>query len=340
MVTVEKRKLPVSYKLSVVIATYNRGPSLLALLDNFSIQTMPADQFEVAVVDDGSLVPISDILGERQSPYKLTFLRQQNAGAATSRHLGIQNTIAPIIVIVDDDMTVGPDFLAQHLDAHQPGVDVVMGRISQAPDFSAKPLHNRFQQHQLNRRTAKLASAYEIQGGNLYTGNVSFRRELYEKVGGFDCTLRQNEDRELGLRFQKAGAKIVFSSDAVSINRSDHIDFDAWLETSRRYGVLDWKISMTHDTLQNADPLHFLSLVNPVSRPILAIALLIPALAKPMAKTVMRVAERVDRFNMEQAALAGATLAYGIQYYKGVRDEAGSFRAIWKQWTKKSTAET
>ena len=45
-------------KVSVVVATYNRQGSLRRLLQQLSEQTLPASDFEVCVVDDGSAVPI------------------------------------------------------------------------------------------------------------------------------------------------------------------------------------------------------------------------------------------------------------------------------------------
>ena len=319
-------------EISVVIATYNRGALIKRALENLEKQTLSSDSFEVIVIDDGSATPAEESIGKQARPFSFTLVRQENGGAAKARHNGITRCSAPIVVIVDDDMEIDERFLEEHLKAHQGGADVVLGRIIQASDFSTMPLHNRFQQHQFNRAFEKRKPGDTVHGAGLYTGNVSFKRNLYDKVGGFDLSLKQNEDRELGIRFEKAGAKFVFAPDAITANGSDHTDFDRWLEESRRYGVLDMQICRKHADVASADPMHFLFKVSPFSVPILSTVLLVPSLAPALSRSVMKISNIVDELDMERLALAGTTLAYGIQYYRGVRDEAGSTLGILKSW--------
>ncbi|MBN2530560.1 MAG: glycosyltransferase family 2 protein [Deltaproteobacteria bacterium] len=317
-------------EISVVIATYNRGALLKRALENLEKQTLPFESFEVIVVDDGSATPAEEVVGGHPRPYRFSLVRQNNGGAAKARHNGISRCSGSIIVIVDDDMEITERFLEQHLKAHSRGADVVLGRIVQSSDFSTMPLHNRFQQHQFNRAFEKRKPGDTISGAGLYTGNVSFKRELYDRVGGFDLNLKQNEDRELGIRFEKAGAKFAFASEAVTANGSDHTDFNRWMEESRRYGVLDMQISKKHQDVASADPIHFLFRVNPLSVPVLSTVMLVPSLAPVLSRTVMKVSSIVDELHLERLALAGTTLAYGIQYYRGVRDEAGSTKEVLK----------
>jgi hypothetical protein len=56
-------------------------------------------------------------------------------------------------------------------------------------------------------------------------------------------------------------------------------------------------------------------------------AVAFPRLAFLAARTVMGVALLVDRLGNERHAIAGTTLAYGIEYFRGVRQEAGSLGA-------------
>lgn len=321
-------------KISVVVATYNRAGLLNRLLKDLAAQSLSPDLFEVVVVDDGSRTPVQKQIDGQDWPYKLTLIRQQNSGAAIARHNGIVQSCGEFVVIVDDDMALGTDFLEKHLAAYSQTTppDVVLGRIVQSEKLSDMPLHSRLQQHHLQQMFDKWEPGCNISGASLYTGNVSFRRTLYDKVGGFNLTLRQAEDRELGVRFEEAGAMIVIAPEAVTLNGSDHIDREAWMETSRRYGVLDWRIANDHKGVIGVDPFHFLFLVNPVSRPILTTVLAFPHIASPLSRLVLKVSDTVDRFHLDQAALAGTTLAYGIQYFRGVRDEAGSAKKLWGRW--------
>ena len=66
-------------KVSVVLGTYNRPDSLLYLLSCLARQSLPASQFEVIVVDDGSKVPARERVNVRDYPFSLTILDQANA---------------------------------------------------------------------------------------------------------------------------------------------------------------------------------------------------------------------------------------------------------------------
>ncbi len=327
MVEKQRATAVTEYEISVVAATYNRGSSFRILLDQLCDQTVRADSFEVIVVDDGSKTPASEALEDFSPTYEFTLIRQKNMGAAVARHNGIEKSRGKIVVVVDDDMQLKPDFLEQHKQVHDHGAEVALGRMIEPAEFDNMPLFSKFHQHQLDLYARRMTSGVEVRGTFLCTGNVSFRRDLYFQVGGFDPSLKQAEDRELGMRFEKAGANMAFAPKAVTINRSDHTSLDAWLESSFNYGIWDRRIAYKHQDLLNADPWRFISLVNPISRPVLLAVAAVPAMAPRLSRTVMAVSGLLDQMHVERLALAGATLAYGIQYFAGVRRESGSLSA-------------
>jgi glycosyltransferase involved in cell wall biosynthesis len=316
--------------VSVVISTYNRPALLGELLDALALQTLSPERFEVVVVDDGSLAPVAAALEARHDPFLLTVLTQQNAGAAAARHAGIERATGDIIVVTDDDMLVPPDFLAEHLKAHQAGHTLVLGHITPEPGLADKPLFERFHADQLARFVARYgAHPTEVRGVMVCTGNVSFRRQAYFQVGGFDRSLDRSEDRELGVRLQQAGARLYFAEAARTINRSDHTDLEVWMKRNHLYGVYDSRIHRKHPGRLDADPWHFLFLINPVSRGLVLATLVAPPLATLLSRAAYRAAEVLDRRRalhpaLARAALAGATLSYGLAYFHGVREEAGS----------------
>ncbi|MBI3178575.1 MAG: glycosyltransferase [Deltaproteobacteria bacterium] len=322
-----------SPRVSVVVSTFNRLPLLGELLDALGRQTLPADQFEVIVVDDGSKVPAAPVLAQRKDPFRLTVLTQANAGAAAARHAGIMKASGEVVVITDDDMLVPPEFLAEHLKAHDAGYTLVLGHI--ADDHSAigdKPLFERFHADQINRFVARYrAHPDTVRGVSVCTGNVSFRREDYVRVGGFDRSLERSEDRELGVRLQESGARLYFAEKAYTTNRSDHTDLNVWMRRNYLYGVYDSRIAHKHPQRIDADPWHFFFLVNPVSRGLMLATVAAPKLGWALSRTAYLVAETVDKARtvapaLERVAIAGATLSYGLEYFRGVRAEAGSTR--------------
>jgi glycosyltransferase involved in cell wall biosynthesis len=311
--------------VSVVIATYDRSASIERLVRQLGSQELAADAFEVIVVDDGSAEAAAPRLQRLSVPCALTVLTQPNAGAASARDRGIAAARGDLVVVLDDDMQVAPDFLARHLRAHPAGSRrAVLGRLRLDPAH-AFPLFERHHAHVLDCLAADiLAGRWELEGANLYTGNVSFRREDYLAVGGFDCSLGRSEDAELGIRLEKAGVRLHFSEAAGALHTSDHTSVRVWMRRAFEYGVWDLRIGRKHPDLASANPWRFLFRVSPISRPLMLMSVITPFLTRPLAGLAMAVALAVDRLGAERLALAGATFVYGLEYFRGVRAEAGS----------------
>ena len=315
-------------RLSLVIATYNRGAKLLELIADLRAQTLAADQFELIVVDDGSQPPAAPLLDQQVTAFVLTVYTQVNQGPAAARHLGIEAAAGKIVVILDDDMRVAPDFLAQHLAAHAAGATVVLGHIAAAPNIEQLPVFERFHADQLARFVRGVDSGkIRVRGVHLCTGNVSFRRAAYLAVGGFDRALGRSEDRELGVRLEAAGERLVFCSAARSVHASDHADLTVWLGRAHQYGVYDHRISRKHPQLEIADPWRFFFLVSPLSRPLLLLPVLAPKLGAGLSRLAMQAVTELDALGLERAAIVGTTLVYGLEYFRGMRDDAGSLAA-------------
>lgn len=333
-------------EVSVVVATYNRCALLLDLLRGLARQTLGADRFEVIVVDDGSRAPVRPELERLRLdlPFALTLLEQPNQGAAAARHHGIVRASGEIIVIVDDDMSVPPDFLAQHVAAHARGHTLVLGHIQdEGAGMADRPLFVRMHAAQLAKQWKTIRSGRDrVRGINLCTGNVSFRRAEYLAVGGFDLRLGRSEDRELGVRLEKAGARLAFADAARTTHRSDVSDLEVWMRRNFLYGVYDLRIARKHADVEDADPWRYVFLINPVSRVLVALTLLAPGAGALLARSAMRVAMTLDAAGAERAAIGGATLCYGLEYFRGVRSEAGSLGAALRgfeaYWSKRRRA--
>jgi GT2 family glycosyltransferase len=316
--------------LTVVVATYNRGRLLTRLLDDLAGQDLvypdtrgPA--FDVVLVDDGSREPVREILAGKSFPFSLELLEQPNAGQAAARDRGIRAATGDVVVILDDDMQIPAGFLSAHVRRHEAGATLVLGSIRHPPDpDSSFPLFVRFLAWKLQQQQDAMLGGERPRGASLCTGNVSFRRADYLAVGGFDRTLAQSEDRDLGIRLELAGARIVFAEDAYTLHHSDHVSLEKHLGRAFRYGIYDSRIASKYPQVSYVDPWRFLFLVNPVSRPFLFAAALSPRVGALLSRSAMRLSERLADRGLEAIALRGTTLVYGLEYFRGVREEAGS----------------
>jgi len=98
--------------LSLIICTHNpRQDYLAATLYGLRAQTLPADQWELLIIDNAS----SD---ERKPKVDLSWhpqarlLREETLGLTPARLLGIREARGELLIFVDDDNVLDPDYLA------------------------------------------------------------------------------------------------------------------------------------------------------------------------------------------------------------------------------------
>jgi GT2 family glycosyltransferase len=325
-------------ELSVIIATYNRTALLERLLMQLDAQTLDAQSFEVVVVDDGSKESVPQALQGARHRYHLVALRQQNAGPAAARSRAIENALGRVLVIVDDDMQVKPDFLEQHLKMHPVGSRrAALGRL--APDDAIKemPYFERWYAMGHERTAERSRSGkLSLDGFSFYTGNVSLRRDDYNAVGGFDLSLRIGEDTDLGLRLEKAGVELGFSEQAVAYHGSDHVSEEAWLKKARAYGVTFHKIGQKHFDVPHASALRYLFEMNLIARPFVAWSLFLPKATEPVSAVAIEAARLLWKAGLESLAQPATSVVYTMEYMRGVRSQTGSLtdtaRAVFKHW--------
>ena len=125
-------------RISVVLPTRNPHPDRLTLvLQGLSRQTLPTPQWELCVVDNGSMPPLRAPQGAAHLPMRITL--ESRPGLLWARLCGIQHTSGENIVFIDDDTVPADAFLATavaFMDAH-PQVGTAGGKI--LPHYQATP---------------------------------------------------------------------------------------------------------------------------------------------------------------------------------------------------------
>src|SRR5919201_4454525 len=165
--------------VSVIVPVRNdRGAHLRTLLAALAEQTLPRTRLEIVIGDDGSTdgstkdLPTADgwvrvLSGPPRSSYAA-----RNRAARAAR--------APVLAFCDSDCRPEPDWLEAGLAALE-DADLAAGRIRfivperrtiwTLIDMDTTKDHER-----------------EVEIGNAETANLFVRREVYERIGGFDDT--------------------------------------------------------------------------------------------------------------------------------------------------------
>ena len=223
--------MKMSIKASVIIPTYRRARLLRDTLESLAAQTS-RHAFEVVVINDAPDEDLSALETEFSDMGARLISPSRNVGRGIARNLGVRDSSGEIIIFLDDDMTVAPDFIDAHVTAHtEPGLAVV-GNIVSAPEYASHPLARYVERQGAKKRKG----APKLPPKVFRTGNASLQRVLFTKVGMFDESFSTyGEDLDLAMRLGDQGARFVFAEDAVSFNHHPP-DLDDMLEKVREWG--------------------------------------------------------------------------------------------------------
>lgn len=179
-------------RISVVIASRDRLPLLVAALEALSAQVRELSQeCEIVVVDDGSIEAY-----DARALGAVTLVRGRGEGPAMARNRGVAVARGDIIFFTDDDAVVQAGWLnagVAFLESHDDYAGV-SGDTS-SPTFNALYEH----------------SVSDHVGGSFLTCNVAYRREALERVGGFDRRFAHaHEDRDVAWRIEASVGPVGF----------------------------------------------------------------------------------------------------------------------------------
>lgn len=127
-------------RISVVICTHNPERSNLAqTLAGLAAQDLNHDHWETILVDNASSPPLALPLASCPPPPNLRLVVESQLGLTTARRRGLQESQGALLVLVDDDNILAPDFLTQayNIFSTHPKLGVVGGPI--AAKFTQPP---------------------------------------------------------------------------------------------------------------------------------------------------------------------------------------------------------
>lgn len=197
---------------SIVVPTRNRLPLLKQALDGLFALMSCTGSHEIIVADDGSDDGTADYLRDLAAGGRIRALSRPQGGAATARNNAIAIARGSILAFTDDDCVVPPDWLERlaHLFGST-GADAIGGRAVNALPSLYSQVHQDMAAvlYQSQNRTPDRPRF-------LTTNNFACRREALSRIGPFDTRFTVGgEDRELVLRLQNNGFRVLYAPDLV-----------------------------------------------------------------------------------------------------------------------------
>ncbi|MBA4142217.1 MAG: glycosyltransferase family 2 protein [Nitrosospira sp.] len=235
---------------SVVICTYNRAHLLDTVLDSLCKQTLAAQDFEVVVINDGSVDDTALVAASYTSKLPLRYLYQRNAGLASAKNHGLFASRGDLVLFLDDDDIAAETLLEEHANTHSefPAEHyAVLGYTALSQNLNANPL-----MHFVTEVGCFLFSYPSLKHGDVldysyfWGGRSSCKRSLLLKFGVFNPVFRFGcEDIELGYRLSKQGLRVVYNRNAIS-RMVRKVDFDGFCQRLERIGTSNLVFSELH----------------------------------------------------------------------------------------------
>lgn len=198
---------------SIVIPVYNRNEELGVILESLTHQTYR--DFEVIVVDDGSIERAEPTCDLFKKVLKIKYIYKYNSGPGLSRNEGAAVADGDFILFLDSDCIIPEqylqaieDFLSQNRD-----VDAFGG-----PDASQDGAEDK--QKAITYAMTSFFTTGGIRGGDKSLDkfiprsfNMGVSRKVWQLTGGFS-SMRFGEDMEFSYRIIESGFKTALITDA------------------------------------------------------------------------------------------------------------------------------
>lgn len=190
-------------RVSVLMAVLNGLPSVLDAVASLQAQTLR--DWELVVVDDGSSDGTGDALRRAavDDPRIRLLHNERPRGLPFSLNRAFRAASAPLVARLDADDVAYPTrlerqvaFLDAQPDVHVLGTGADLVDDAGAPLPSARPAEHH-----------AVLAARRFRQVPVIHPSVMMRREVLERLGGYDARLRRAQDHDLWLRAFQAGLR-------------------------------------------------------------------------------------------------------------------------------------
>lgn len=259
--------------VSVVMPTYNRAHLLRPVID--SILSQDYRNIDLVIVDDGSSDNTQELMEQiYERDTRLRYVKlSHNRGIGFARDAGLRHAVGRYIALADsDDLWIPPSRLREQVDILEsyPEIEILFGDFININHIQNKEIRGFFSSqkglHQLEtRRLANDLHMVEkgieigiLRSNFIATPTMVLRREVFDKVGGFNHQLSTPVDLEFSWRAAVLGARFAYINRPL-IERHVYTDsatsqgYQPWLQRLRALEICRWTCDKVdrHDLLSH-----------------------------------------------------------------------------------------
>ncbi|PIT90620.1 MAG: hypothetical protein COU22_01145 [Candidatus Komeilibacteria bacterium CG10_big_fil_rev_8_21_14_0_10_41_13] len=188
---------------SIIVPTYNRLGYFKKCLE--SLFNLNYENYEIIVVNDNSSDQTKNYLNSIKDSRLKIINNENNLGPAGSRNQGVAQADFEILAFTDDDCLADPDWLSNLAAGF---VDAKTGLVIGQTFYINKNYRGYFPERLVKNPGAKWPM----------TSNIAYKKEVFDKLGGFNHDFYQpfnNEDTEMAIRALAGGYGLNRSPEAI-----------------------------------------------------------------------------------------------------------------------------
>jgi glycosyltransferase involved in cell wall biosynthesis len=234
---------------SVIIPTFNRAKLVRRAIDSVLDQTI--DDFELIVVDDGSVDDTREAIARLTDPRIRFIALATNRGPAAARNAGIQAARGELIALLDSDDEYAPEFLERTrtvLTRADSSVGICWTGTLEVDESHAEGLHRESERRRIwspkfpSRFHAwRYCLTHDAPWGT--NNGVTFKAFVFARSGPFDEAMLACEDMDILIRMMRdfdfvviPECLVVVHNDALQrVDANKGNQADAWARMYRKY---------------------------------------------------------------------------------------------------------
>lgn len=207
--------------VTAVVCTYRRYHLLNGAIESLRRQSLPPEKYQILIVDNSPDAAHGRRFAAAYSDVaNLRYLHLDQAGLSHARNMALREATTPYMALLDDDEIAAADWLENIVRSfadNQADVVAVGGPVTPIwelprPNWLHDELLGYLGLLNLGDQVLEIGPHEWLIGGN-----IAYRREALEAIGGFRADmgrrgniLLSNEELELQSQLQKAGYKLIY----------------------------------------------------------------------------------------------------------------------------------
>ncbi len=207
-------------KVDVIIPVYRPDQTFFRLIERLETQTMPVRRIIVMNTEEKYFTQL--IYGtkflEQHQQVKVCHLSKKEFDHGRTRAQGVTKSDAEIFVMMTQDAMPEDARLIENLTAALVSEDVAAAYARQLPAEDAEPVETYMRSYNYpdESRIKSMEDLPRLGIKTYFCSNVccAYRRDIYEKLGGFTRHAIFNEDMLYAARAMQAGYRIAYAADA------------------------------------------------------------------------------------------------------------------------------